>query len=186
MLQYDAKTFFPLMTLWFLMLSTVLPFYAQAKLNVKLPEHYLPVGGCALLCAAQLYLYITEYIKPKFDAATVIKASAAFLGVFSLQFVFCPQFLYDTNFSDGKTLDEIHIFICRGFGIAGLYFCAVVVQLDAVAYLKYLTIFNTVFSCVMPFYAQAFLPVRLPDHYVPVGGMVVLIAAHVYLYLKAK
>ncbi len=138
MLQYDAKTFFPLMTLWFLMLSTVLPFYAQAKLNVKLPEHYLPVGGCALLCAAQLYLYITEYIKPKFDAATVIKASAAFLGVFSLQFVFCPQFLYDTNFSDGKTLDEIHIFICRGFGIAGLYFCAVVVQLDAMAYLKYL------------------------------------------------
>ena len=41
-------------------------------------------------------------------------------------------------------------------------------------------------SVVLPFYAQAFLPVREPDHYVPVGGMIVLITAHVYLYLKAK
>ena len=184
MLRFDAKKFFPLMTLWFIMLSVALPFYAQANMNVKVPEHYLPVGGCALLCAAQLYIYIKDYLKPKFDASTVIKANAAFLGVYALQMIVCPHFVYDMNFSDNKTLDANHIFLFRGFGIMCLYFCALTVQLDAAKYLKFLTVFNIAFACIVPFYAQANLAVR-PEHRVAVGGVSMFIVAHVYLYLTS-
>jgi hypothetical protein len=185
-LQIDSKKFLPFMTLQMIMLSSSRPFYAFLNMDVKFPEAYFPSGGCALIILAQLYLYIKDYLKPKFDAATVVKASAAFLTVFALQFLFCPQFLYDTNFSQPKVLDEWHIWICRGFGVLGLFFSALIVQLDAKAFLKYLTVFNFIFACSLPFYAQVFMAVNEPDHYVPVGGMALLVAAHAYLCYKAK
>ena len=61
------------------------------------------------------------------DASTVIKANAAFLGVCALQMIVCPQFVYDMNFSDDKTLGPEHIFLFRGFGIMGLNFSALTV-----------------------------------------------------------
>ena len=112
-----------------IMFCSSLPFYAQAWLPVKLPEHYLPVGGCAALIAAHLYLWLPR-AGLAFDAPSVVKAMVAFFAVFMFQFLVCPQFVYDMNFSDGKKLDEFHIFIMRGFGMLGLFFLGLLAQLE--------------------------------------------------------
>ena len=36
MLRYEARKFFPFMTLWLIMLSVALPFYVQANMEVRL------------------------------------------------------------------------------------------------------------------------------------------------------
>ena len=45
--------------------------------------------------------------------------SRIFLGFFSLQFMLAPQFLTDTNFKDGRKLDQFHLFVMCGFGVLG-------------------------------------------------------------------
>ena len=184
--KIDSKKFLPYITLYMICFCTAAPFYAQAKMSVKLPEHYFPIGGCCLLIAAHLYAYVTKVLKPKLDAATLTKFTAAFYGFFSAQFLFCPQFLYDTNFSEAKTLDEFHLFICQAFGVLGLFFCGLIIQLPAKKYLTFMTVFNVLFSSSLPFYAQYAFAVKLPDHYLPVGGCALICLAHVALWYKSK
>lgn len=183
-LQVDAKKWLKFFTATNIVFCAALPFYAQVMFPVKLPEHYFAVGGCALLLAAQIYLCLPSGMK--FDAPTVFMANAAFLGFFSLQFLFYPEFLMDTNFEKHPKLDKYHLFIMRGFGVLGLFFCGMLLQIDAKKFLPFMSLFMIVFSAVMPFYAQYTLPVKLPDHYLPVGGCAALCLAHIYLYVKSK
>jgi hypothetical protein len=153
------------------------------RMEVRLPQHYLPVAGCAALIAAHVYLVMPS--KLSFDAATVTKASALFFGFFSLQFLLCPEFLTATNFT-GVKLDKYHLFVCQGFGVLGLFFCGLLWQLDAKKFLPFLTAWTCAFSAVMPLYAQTQLPVKLPDHYMPLAGCGALSLAYLVLYLQSK
>jgi hypothetical protein len=142
------------------------------RMEVRLPQHYLPVAGCAALIAAHVYLVMPS--KLSFDAATVTKASALFFGFFSLQFLLCPEFLTATNFT-GVKLDKYHLFVCQGFGVLGLFFCGLLWQLDAKKFLPFLT----AWTCAQ-------LPVKLPDHYMPLAGCGALSLAYLVLYLQSK
>eukprot|EP01051_Picozoa_sp_SAG22_P014131 SAG22_NODE_1671_length_3847_cov_7.686766_2_plen_202_part_00 len=176
-------------TLFQVVFSACLPFRAQLK-GVKgmatSDLHWFAVGGCAVLILCDLYLCLPKD-GFKLNAATVFKATAIFLGIFSLLFLLCPTFLLESNFEttgwgtfDG-TLDEWHIFVCTGLGCLGLFYCALLWMVDAEAYLAYQTVFMCIFSGILPFYAQAFLPVKMPDHLFPVGGCAVLCLAYIYL-----
>ena len=176
----DAKKYLGYMTAMMIGFCSSLPFYAHAWLPVRLPEHYLPVGGMAALIAAHFYLWLQQ-AGLKFDPSTVVKGYAGFLGIFMLQFLVCPQFVYETNFSDGKTLDEFHWFITRGFGMLGLFFVGLLAQLDADDYLPYITSFACLFTLAVPIYAQVSLPVKMPEHVFPVGASVAFCAAMISL-----
>ena len=83
-------------------------------------------------------------------------------------------------------LDEFHLFICQAFGVLGLFFCGLIIQLPAKKYLTFMTVFNILFSSSLPFYAQYAFAVKLPDHYLPVGGCALICLAHVALWYKSK
>jgi hypothetical protein len=178
----DADQWLGYMTAMMIMFCSALPFYAQAWLPVKLPEHYLPVGGCAALIAAHLYLWLPR-AGLAFDAPSVVKAFVAFLGLFMIQFLVCPQFVYDMNFSDGKKLDEFHIFIMRGFGMLGLFFLGALAQLDADEFLPFITKWGCALTAIMPVYAHFNLPTK-PEHVAAVGASLGLCGAMLSLLYK--
>ena len=178
----DAEKWLGYMTAMMIMFCSSLPFYAQAWLPVKLPEHYLPVGGCAALIAAHLYLWLLR-AGLAFDAPSVVKAMVAFFAVFMLQFLVCPQFVYDMNFSDGKKLDEFHIFIMRGFGMLGLFFLGLLAQLDADTFLPFMTKWACAITAAMPVYAHFNLPTKM-EHTAAVAGSLGLCGAMLSLLYK--
>ena len=101
------------------------------------------------------------------------KATALFLGVFALQFTLAPQFLMDTNFNTPPKLDPWHLFIMRPFGILGLFLCYLLWNMDG-SDKVFLALFNVVFSASLPWYAHATKDIKLPEHYVPTVGTVIL------------
>ena len=176
----DADKYLGYMTAAMIGAAGSLPFYAHAWLPVRLPEHYLPVAGILALIAAHLYLWLQQ-ADLKFDPSTVVKGFAAFLGIFFLQFLVCPQFVYETNFGDHKKLDEFHWLITRAFGTLGLFFVGLLVQLDADEYLPFITKFACVLTLAMPIYAQVNLPAKMPDHVLAVAASVAFCAALISL-----
>ena len=159
MSMVDAEEWLGYMTAMMVMFCSSLPFYAQTWLPVKLPEHYLAVGGCAAPIAAHLYLWLPR-AGLAFDAPSVAKAIVAFFAVFMIpQSRLCPQFVYDMNFSDGKKLDELHIFIMRprGFGMLGLFFLGLLAHLDAEKFLPLMTKWACAITAAMPVVRPVFL-----------------------------
>ena len=115
------------------------------------------------------------------SADLVIKVNAAFLAVFAVQFILVPDLLFAQNFQAGSyELDRIHYWIMRSFGVLGLGFCGLTLQVDADKFLVYMTAFHFAFCSVLPWYAQAMLPTT-PMHLVASGGTAVIAV----LYLAA-
>ena len=112
------------------------------------------------------------------SADLVFKINAAFFGFFSAQFLLLPDMLMEQNFVAGSyTLDKYHYFIMRGFGTLGLFFCALMVQLDAAKFLPFFTVFHFTFCAVLPWYAQIMMETK-PMHLVASGGTAVIAVLH--------
>ena len=88
-----------------------------------------------------------------------------------------------TNFSDGKKLDEFHIFIMRGFGMLGLFFLGLLAQLDADTFLPFMTKWACAITAAMPVYAHFNLPTKM-EHTAAVAGSLGLCGAMLSLLYK--
>ena len=114
-------------------------------------------------------------------ASLVTKANAAFFSFFAAQMIFTPDLLMATNFQPGSySLDKWHYWMLRGMGAIGLGYVMMTVMGDAQKLMPLMTAVNIAFCSLVPWYAQAKLPVKLPEHYIPVVGTSLLVAGQVY------
>jgi len=117
--------------------------------------------------------------------STLSKITSGFLSLFMIQCMLVPNFITQTNF-EGIKLDDYHVFLMRVFGILGCGLCYLWYQMDA-SMIKFQTIVIVLFGLAGPVYAQFYMPVKLPDHYLPFVGFTGLMAYHLFkLFEEAK
>ncbi len=114
-------------------------------------------------------------------ATLVAKSNAAFLSFFAAQMIFAPDLLLATNFQPGSySLDKWHYWMMRGMGGACLGYAIMTLMVDAQKLMPLMTAINIGICSLLPWYAHAKLPIKLPEHYIPVVGTALLTAAQVY------